>query len=188
MATTIQNFFAAAATKQFSRDFLFRVQEITLGSTGFSLNGNDELLYAKSAALPGRTIQNHEVNYMGLTFNVPGRAQYSNSAAYQIEFYADAHSDDNQRTVRDKLEEVSRATFDDVTSTGNYGMPGPQDIMTLTLLDKQLKTQKTINLIGVSIRDIGDMSYTIADGTGAVVSFPCSFSYHFYDDFSKTDG
>ena len=180
MATTIQNFFAAAAVKQFSRDFLFRVQEITLGSTGLSLNGNDDLLYAKSAALPGRTIQNHEVNYMGLTFNVPGRAQYSNSAAYSIEFYADAHN-----TVRDKLEEASRATFDDVTSKGEYGMPGPQDVMTLALLDKQLKTKKTIRLIGASIRDIGDMSYQIADGTGAVVSFPCSFSYHFYEDFSK---
>jgi len=183
MATTIQNFFAAAADKQFSRDFLFRVQDISLGSTGLNLAGGDDLIYARSAALPGRTIENKEVSYMGLTFNVPGRATYANSAGYTIEFYADAHN-----TVRDKLEKASRATFNDETSRGEYGMPGPQDSMTLTLLDKQLITKKTIKLVGASIRDIGDMSYMIADGTGEVVTFPVTFSYHFYQDFSKEAG
>ena len=178
-ATTIQNFFAAAATKQFSRDFLFRVQEITLGSIGVNLAGNDDLIYAKSASLPGRTIENKEVSYMGLTFNVPGRATYAQAGGYTIEFYADAHN-----TIRDKLEQASRATFNDATSTGEYGMPGPQDVMVLTLLDKQLETKKSIKLVGASIRDIGDMSYMIADGTGEVVTFPVTFSYHFYEDFS----
>ena len=120
MATTIQNFFAAAADKQFSRDFLFRIGEITLGSTNVDLQGQDDLIYARTASLPGRTIDNKEVNYMGLTFNVPGRATYNNSAAYSVEFYADAN---NQ--IRDKLERASRAVFDDQTSEGQYGMPGP---------------------------------------------------------------
>lgn len=178
-ATTIQNFFAAAADKQFSRDFLFRVQEITLGSIGLNLKGNDDLIYARSASLPGRTIENKEVNYMGLTFNVPGRATYAQAAGYTIEFYADA---ENQ--IRDKLEKASRETFNDETSTGKYGMPGPQDTMILALLTKDLRIKKTIELVGASIRDIGDMSYMIADGTGEVVTFPVTFSYHFYKDFS----
>ena len=91
MATTIQNFFAAAATKQFARDFLFRVKQINLAG-GVNLDGESDLLYARSGSLPGRNIENKEVNYMGLTFNVPGRATYSNSAAYSIEFYADGNN------------------------------------------------------------------------------------------------
>ena len=179
MATTIQNFFAAAADKQFSRDFLFRIGEITLGSTNVDLQGQDDLIYARTASLPGRTIDNKEVNYMGLTFNVPGRATYNNSAAYSVEFYADANND-----IRDKLEQASRAVFDDQTSSGQYGMPGPQDRIVLSLLTKDLNVTKQITLIGASIREIGDMSYAIADGTGEVVTFPVTFSYHYYEDFS----
>ena len=181
MATTIQNFFAAAADKQFSRDFLFRIGEITLGSTNVDLQGQDDLIYARTASLPGRTIDNKEVNYMGLTFNVPGRATYNNSAAYSVEFYADAN---NQ--IRDKLEQASRAVFDDQTSEGQYGMPGPQDRIVLNLLTKDIQAPpvKQITLIGASIREIGDMSYAIADGTGEVVTFPVTFSYHYYEDFS----
>jgi len=178
MATTIQNFFAEAARKQFSRDFLFRVMQINLAG-GVSLNGDDDLLYARSGSLPGRTIDNKEVNYMGLTFNVPGRATYNNSAAYSIEFYADG---DNK--LRDKLEKASRGVFDDVTSSGDYGMPGEGDVINLTVLNKDLKSVKDIQLVGASIREIGDLSYQIADGTGEVVTFPTTFSYHFYRDFS----
>ena len=42
--------------------------------------------------------------------------------------------------------------------------------------------KKQLRLIGASIRDIGDLSYSISDGTGEVVSFPVSFSYHYYED------
>jgi len=180
MATTIQNFFASAARKQFSRDFLFRIRQINLAG-GVNFNGEDDLLYARSGSLPGRTIENKEVNYMGLTFNVPGRATYANSAGYTIEFYADGNN-----TLRDKLEAASRAVFDDVTSTGQYGMPGEGDVINLSVLDKDLNTVKDVQLVGASIRDIGDISYQIADGTGEVVTFPVTFAYHFYNDFSKS--
>tara|TARA_R100000700_G_C3171209_1_gene145787 strand:- start:1217 stop:1753 length:537 start_codon:yes stop_codon:yes gene_type:complete len=178
MATTIQNFFAAAATKQFARDFLFRVKQINLAG-GVNLDGESDLLYARSGSLPGRNIENKEVNYMGLTFNVPGRATYSNSAAYSIEFYADGNN-----SLRDKLEKASRAVFDDADSKGEYGMPGDGDVINLTVLNKNLDPVKEIELVGASIREIGDISYNIADGTGEVVTFPATFSYHFYRDFS----
>jgi len=179
--TTIQNFFAKAQEAQFSRDFLFRVNSVQLtGPPGGGLiefGGNKELIYARSATLPGRAIENKTVSYMGLDFNLPGRATYTNSTGYSIEFYADA---DN--SLRGKFESASRAVFDDQTSTGEYGMPGTADVITLDLLDKKLDRIKQLKLIGASIRDIGDLSYSISDGTGEVVSFPVTFSYHYYED------
>lgn len=181
MATTIQNFFATAASKQFARDFLFRVNSIKLAG-GVEINSTEtgtdnDLIYARSAAMPGRTIENKEVNYMGLTFNVPGRATYSNSAAYSIEFYADANCD-----LREKLESASRKVFDDATSKGDYGMPGPGEVINLQVINKELNPvpKGNIRLVGASIREIGDIGYSIADGTGEVVNFPVSFAYHYY--------
>ena len=186
MATTIQNFFSKAQQAQFSRDFLFRVNSVQLtgptpGST-IEFGGDRELIYATSATLPGRAIENKVVSYMGLDFNLPGRATYTNSAGYSIDFYADANN-----SLRGKFESASRAVFDDATSTGEYGMPGTGDVITLDLLDKQLATKKQIKLIGASIRDIGDLSYNIADGTGEVVSFPVTFAYHYYEDSISGD-
>ena len=179
--TTIQNFFAKAQAAQFSRDFLFRVNSVQLtGPTDGSLiefGGDRELIYARSATLPGRAIENKTVSYMGLDFNLPGRATYTNSTSYSIEFYADANN-----SLRGKFESASRAVFDDKTSVGEYGMPGEADTITLDLLDKQLRMKKQLKLIGASIRDIGDLSYSISDGTGEVVSFPVTFSYHYYED------
>jgi len=102
MATTIQNFFTRAASKQFSRDFLFRIKQIDLIG-GFSFNGEDELVYARTAALPGRNITNVNVNYFGQEFQVPGRATYANAAGYSIEFYHDENCE-----LRTKLEGASR--------------------------------------------------------------------------------
>ena len=66
MATTIQNFFTRAAEKQFSRDFLFRVKQIDVTGpdpgTIIRFDGESDLVYARTAALPGRTIENKNVN------------------------------------------------------------------------------------------------------------------------------
>lgn len=190
MATTIQNFFNRAQDFQFSRDFLFRVKQIRLQlpdqvpgrgtAKVVELQGDKELVYAKTAALPGRNIENKTVSYFGQEFQIPGRSIYQNAAGYSIDFYHDELC-----SLRTKLEEASRATFDNETSRGYYGMPGPGSVVELEQIDKQLNPIRTIELIGASIRDIGDISYTIAEGTGEVITFPATFSYHFYKDFTK---
>ena len=104
MATTIQNFFSRAAEKQFARDFLFRVKQINI--EGVSFDGDSDLVYARSAQLPGRNIENKQVNYYGQTFNVPGKSTYPGSEAYSIEFF---HDENNE--LRTKFEAASRAVF-----------------------------------------------------------------------------
>ena len=168
--TTIQDFFSRAARKQFSRDFLFRVKQIQLIGGTF-LDGEDDLLYAKTASLPGRTIENKNVDYFGQQFQVPGRATYLQADGYTINFYHDEGCE-----IRTKLERASRDVFNNETSTGAYGMPGEESIINLVQIDKNLN----------DVRNIGDIEYTIAEGTGAVVNFPVTFAYHFYRDFTRT--
>ena len=178
MATTIQDFFTRAAHKQFSRDFLFRVKQIDLVG-GVSFNGEDDLVYAKTAVLPGRNIDNKTVNYFGQEFQLPGRATYQNAAGYSIDFYHDEDCD-----LRTKLEAASRAVWNNETSTGQYSLPGNESVINLVQIDKQLNDVRNIELVGASIRDIGDIAYTIAEGTGDVITFNTTFAYHYYRDFS----
>ena len=64
-------------------------------------------------------------------------------------------------------------------------MPGEESIINLVQIDKELRDVRNIQLVGASIRNIGDIEYTIAEGSGAVLNFPVTFAYHFYRDFTK---
>lgn len=177
MATTIQTFFEQAKSRQFARDFLFRVKQINLAG-GVSFNGETDLVYARTASLPGRNIENKTVNYVGQQFNVPGKSSYPGSEGYTIEFFHE-----EAITLRKKFEEASRSVFNNETSTGDYRMPGEESTITLSVLDSQLQETDTIVLVGASIRDIGEVSYTIADGTGEILTFNVTFAFHFYNRF-----
>jgi len=169
---TIRNFYSIAAAADFSRDFLFRVGALR---TPRLVLGEEELVYVRTAALPGRNIANIEVKYMGLSFNTPGGVTYPNSGAYSLEFYCDQGS-----TLRERLIEESRATFDDATSTGEYNTAGPDSYIVLYQLDKQLSPVTKYTLHGASIRDVSEISYEISDGTGAYKTFTTTFAYHYF--------
>jgi hypothetical protein len=190
MPTTIENFFNQASQKQFARDFLFRVKQVSV--TGLSLNGETDLIYARTATFPGRNIQNKQVNFSGQTFNLPGKSEYPGSEAWSLEFYVDQNLE-----IRDKLEAASRVLFDNETTTGNICMPGYESVITLDVLQipcdrgpnvtsgNALQVGKTIQLVGASLRDIGEISYEIADGTGEVKTFSATFAYHFYKNYLR---
>jgi len=173
----IQQFYATALRKDFARDFLFRV--IAMKLPGMPAMREDQLVYVKTASLPGRDITNVAVPYMGLAFNVPGGVTYPNSGAYNLTFYADAAND-----VRNYLEAASRISFDDATSTGTYGTPGEDSYIILAQLDKNLEIIDSYKLVGASIRNIADISYSIAAGTGSTVDITTTIAYHFYEKIS----
>lgn len=171
MAQDITSFFERAVARDFSRDILFRVLGINI--PGFTLT-EDDLVYAKSGSVPSRNIQNKTAPYGGLTFNVPGTVEYENAAAYQISFYCDARSD-----IHTKMYRESERVFSN-NGTGDYNIGGPNDIISLAQLDKDLSPIKIYKLIGASIRNTGGLEYTFAEGTGEVISFDTTFAYHFY--------
>ena len=181
--TTIQSFFTQAGASQFSRDFLFRVESIRLAGVELLGEGDGaaspDLVYAKTGELPGRNIEDKIVNYFGQEFHLPGKSTYPGAAGYSIEFYHDENC-----SLRTKFEAASRLVFNNETSVGEYGMPGTESVINLVQVDKSLNDVRNIELVGASIRNIGDVSYDIADGTGDVLSFDVTFAYHFYKDFA----
>lgn len=188
MPATINTFFTLASQRQFARDFFMRVKQIEL--PGLSLNGETDLVFAKTASIPGRTIENKQVKYSGQNFNLNGSATYPGSDGYSINFY---HTQDLD--LRKKLEVASRTAFDNETTTGQMCMPGPESYMILDLLavpcgqnnsgGQGFEVIEQIKFIGMAIKDIGQIEYQIADGTGEILSIPVTFSYHFYNNFAK---
>lgn len=187
MPTLITDFFNVAAQKQFSRDFLARIKQINL--PGLSFDGEDELVYARSASFPGRNIENKVVNYSGQQFNLAGRSVYPNSEGWSVEFYHDQNFE-----LRKKLENASRVAFDNESTTGQLCMPGPESYIIMDVLaipcaqgnpsdltaGGELQVIDSLKFVGAGIRDIGDIQYQIAEGTGEILTLTCTFSYHFY--------
>lgn len=188
MPANIQTFFNLASQRQFARDFFARVKQIQL--PGLALNGETDLVFARTAVLPGRNIQNKVVNYSGQQFNLNGKSEYPGSESYSIEFY---HTQDLD--LRKKLEAASRLAFDNETTTGQMCMPGPEAYMILDLLavpcgqnnegGQGFQIVDQIKFVGCSIREIGEVQYQIADGTGEILTIPCTFSFHWYENFAK---
>lgn len=170
----IQDFYRVAAARDFQRDVQFRVLSISPGGTTVTF-GEDDLVYARSATLPARSIQNVKANYMGLGFNIPGVVNYPNSESYTLEFFNDA-----KNNVRQKFEDWTRDTFNDTNSTGNYFTPTQSSVIDLIQLDSQMEKVAQYQLVGVSIRNVGDIRYDFAEGTGQIVRFPVTLAYHYF--------
>lgn len=171
----IQSFYTQATKRDFSRDFLFRV--VRMQGVGLPDLTDDDLVYAKSAKLPGRSIENVDVSYMGLKFNIPGTAKYDDAASYDISFYLDA----SQTDLRTKFEIASREIFNDGSSTGEYNIPGVDNLIILSQLNKDLTpTGNYYNLVGAQLRNIKSIDYNMAEGNGKVMNVDTTMSYHYY--------
>ena len=172
---TISDFYRVAVERDFARDFQFRVLSIDSGGASTVTFDEDDLVYCTAANLPGRTITNVPVPYMGLTFNVPGNATYPGSEGYSLAFYCDQNSQ-----IRQKFEDMSRDIFDDATSTGNYFAPRQSAVIDLVQLDTQLDAIAQYQLVGASVRNVGELTYNISSGSGQFVTFTATMAYHYF--------
>ena len=172
---TIGNFYDRALAREFSRDFLFRVINITFA--GGAIFDESELIYAKTATLPARGVTNVQSKFMGLPFNIAGTATYPGAEGYVINFYCDAQSQ-----LRNKFLAESRRVFDDATSTGDYNIASRANSITLVQINKALEPISTFKLVGASVRNVGPISYNMADGVGQPVAFDATVSYHFFEE------
>jgi hypothetical protein len=178
----INRFYDNAIIDDFSRDYLFRVESMTidgLRGPALVLNPND-MLYARTAKLPGRQIVNHTVKYAGQTFNVPGSVEYPGSENYEMEFYCPETS-----TIREKLMNESHRTFGNVFGLAGSGRTGGSitnrfSTIVLLQLNKRLDVVCKYELVGCSIRNVGEIAYAIADGNGAIMTFNVGIAYHFF--------
>ena len=162
---SIQKFYAAAQANEFARDFQFRVR--TLGP--FTEN---DLLYVTTATLPGKTVTNHPVPFMGLNFNVPGSVVYTGSEAWVLTFRCD-----EGLNIRNKVENWQQQIFDIQTSSGKYGVP--VETATMDLLGKDLNPVRRYQFIGIWPTDLGPIEYDI-QGSGEPRTFPVTLAYHWW--------
>jgi hypothetical protein len=167
----IENFYNAAAGNDFARTNLFRI--LNLGGTRFS---NEELLYVTTTTLPGRSITNISVPFMGLTFNVPGTATYPNSGAFNVTFRVPQNL-----SIRRKFEQWTREIFNDIDSSGNYNIPNADlsNQITMVLLDKRGTPLRTYTLFGAYCQSVGEINLDITS-TGDIITQQATLAYQYW--------
>ena len=175
---TINSFFRNAVIDDFARDYLFRITRISFDD-GELLDETD-LLFAKTGKLPARQLVNHQVKYAGQTFNVPGSVEFPGSESYAMDFYCPETS-----SIRERLMNESVRTFNNfygIAGSGQGGGSIASDNSTIELIqfNKNLDALYRYELVGCSIREVGEVAYNIAEGNGAVMSFNVGVAYHFF--------
>jgi hypothetical protein len=167
----IENFYNVAANNDLARTNLFRVTR--LGDQRFE---DGELLYVESTTLPGRSITNIPVPFMGLVFNVPGTATYNNSGAYSVTFRIP-----QGLSVRRKFEQWSREIFNDIDSSGEYSIPSNAvtNQMQMVLIDKKGEALRTYTFYGVYCQNIGDINLDITTA-GEIMKQQATLAYQYW--------
>ena len=169
MAQNISDFYRSVQQKDFARQFQFRL--VQLANTNF---GEDTLIYVETATLPGRSITNVQVPFMGLQFNVPGTATYPGSESYAVTFRCD-----QDYNIRAALENATFNTFDDGTSTGDFNIARNSSVITMNLLNKSGGTVRQYTLYGAYVVSVGDLSYNLGD-SGTIQTVPTTLAYQYW--------
>ena len=168
---TIQDFYKVAQTRDFARDFQFRVLDVS--NKGVPVFTEDDLVYATTATLPGKSITPKAVPYNGFEFRIPGTVTYNNSEGFTIGFYCDATTN-----ARVQMENWVTETFNDETSTGD-GVLHNNSTITLVQLDTKFEPLRTYKLYGCFPVNSGDVAYSMV-GSGEVINMDITLAYQFY--------
>ena len=173
MNQTIQDFYQQASTRNFARDFQLRITSFIVN--GINEIGEEDLVFLKTATLPGKTINVQSAPYMGLNFNVPGTTTFDNTNNWAVTFYC---SQDYK--LRELLELSMQNTFDQETSLGNMEpRPLVEYKIVLSLLDDKLNTIRTYELLGAFVTNVGAVNYNVT-GNGAIQEITASIAYQYW--------
>lgn len=173
----ISNFINVASQKDFARNNLFRVMSF---KTRLVSMDESELIYCRSAKIPGRETPIAQVQFNGMKLNYnKSTVEYPGSDSYELEFYLDADSE-----LRKKFEQFSRLTFNDISNTGDWRFPASSDVLTIALLGFNMEPIKYFHLHGVALKSVEAIDAKPSDGDGSAVTFKVILSYHYY----RTEG
>ena len=167
----IQDFYRVAQERDFARKFQFRVLDVS--NQGVPVLTQDDLVYVTTADLPSRTINTTQIPFMGLSFNIPGTASYSDSGGYMLNFKADSDT-----VLRRLFEDWTNSIFDDETSAGDYRIHSNSTI-TLAQLDQNMNATHLYKLIGVFPVTVGPLAYDYSDA-GTPVDFTATLAYQYW--------
>lgn len=165
MAQGILNFYDVAKRKDFARDFQFQI-------TSLGPLTEEDLVYCRTASLPTKQINNQQVPYMGLNFNIPGSVSYPGSDGWVVNMWCD-----EAINVRAKLDAWISEIFSVEKSGGKYGVPA--EVATFDLIGKDFKPVRRFELVGIYAATLGTMQYD-KGGNGKAQSFDSTFAYQYY--------
>ena len=174
----IAQFYSVGRSTDFARNNLFRVTSINPARAGAGVIITPaDLVYLTTANIPGRTINNVAVPFMGLTFNVPGTVSYPGSNAWNVTFRCNG-----EYAIRKALDQWSRSTFDNNTSTGSYQL-GDTGSLTMVAFGTKSEEKVKISLEGLYCTNVGEMAYNVTDaGQVVTVQATLAYSYWHYGD------
>lgn len=170
---SIQNFYQTAYKKDFARKNLFRVISIETGIAGLTFDDTD-LVYVTSTSLPQRAINNVQLPYMGIKFNLPSTASYPGSESWKIKFRMP-----QDLSIRAKLEAWNRIIFNDATTTGAYELKNLGTVM-LSLMSKSGQPIRNYKLVGAYCVSLGEYLLDSTD-TGTVVEQDVTLAYQYWE-------
>lgn len=171
----IQDFYYQAQTRNFSRDFQFRITQFIVND-GLIL-GPADLVFLKTANVPSKTISTIQAPFMGLDFQIPGTAKFDGNANWDVKFYCS-----QDFNVRNTLETAMYDTFDHQTSTGRAIAPRDLrgNIIEMALVDDQLNPIRTYTLYGAFITKINEIGYDLTKN-GGIQEVGASIAYQYWE-------
>lgn len=176
MGQGIQDFYFQAQNRGFARDYQLRIAQI--GGTIFN---DSDLVFIKTASLPTRKIQVHQLPFQGLAFNLPGTAVYDGSGAWPVTFHAT-----QDFGIRNELERLSLDIMDDQKKgpagrggVGDISLPGSERMIQLDLVNDKLQIIRTYYLIGCFVVDIGSVDYDLT-GDGKPLEIKATLAYQYW--------
>ena len=166
MGQGIQDFYNAARTYGFSRDYQLRVAQI---GNIFPAPFGDMYVYAKTANIPKRSLNSTTLNIRGFMYNVPMQVQYD-SGSWALTIYCD-----QSYIIRGQIEAWQKSIFDEHTMQGSM----ENKVIQLNLLNDNTDTVAIYQLHGAYPQSIGDIQYDLS-GNGKPQSFEITFAYQYW--------
>lgn len=156
----------------FARDMQLRVTNFTVN--GINSLALTDLIFLRTAQLPGKKINTIELPYMGVDLQIPSTVSYDPNPL-PVDFYCT-----QQYNIRKLLETSMRSTFNGINSVGDIE---PRDAekytITLTLLDGNMDQIRAYKLFGAFINDIGAISYD-ATLAGQIQKVTANIAYQYW--------
>ena len=168
--SSILEFYNQAQIHEFARKFMFKVNQIG------PLTDTSDLIYITTATLPGRTVVNKQVKFMGLNFNIPGTVVYDGSDSWQVTFRCDeAHN------IRRKILAWQDEIFSIQRSGMLFGTPRNQVAEFQLMTKSRAQKYSSYTFYGIYPTKVGEIEYDITDD-GEVQTFQVTFAYQFWVD------
>lgn len=156
----------------FARDMQLRVTNFTVN--GINSLALTDLIFLRTAQLPGKKINTIELPYMGVDLQIPSTVLYDPNPL-PVDFYCT-----QQYNIRKLLETSMRSTFNGIVSVGDIEpRDAEKNTITLALFDDNMDEVRSYKLYGAFINDIGAISYD-ATLAGQIQKVTANIAYQYW--------